>query len=264
MKAAKDREKQLHDPTIRKTFKEDLEPDWACGKNTKQVQWQLWRSRPWLLKFGSQFALWRRMSSMRAQRVCRECVGGLAGKGCGLFWIPGMLRDCARLPAVSLLLWALRPSRDDQSLCHVWFAHEARRECLRRTVPSLMIWETCGSMAVQEVQIGAATTVTRQDASVHLLFKCTNTTSKISILKSVGRIAGEIIALFLEDWQLARVVLSCRLDLVCQECARSVAGEPVAVYGSLSHLGRAVTVWRGVWRENLERRVAERRSGGRR
>ena len=40
--------------------------------------------------------------------------------------------------------------------------------------------------------------------------------------------------------------------------ARSVPGEPtVAVYGSLSHLGRAAAVRRGAWWENLDRRVAE-------
>ena len=62
--------------------------------------------------------------------------------------------------------------------------------------------------------------------------------------------SGEMVALFLEDWQVARVALSCHVarDLLCQEIQESVQREPtVAVFGSLSHLASAVTVWRGVW-----------------
>ena len=33
-------------------------------------------------------------------------------------------------------LWALLPSGDDQRMCHVWFAHDGRRECLSRIVTS--------------------------------------------------------------------------------------------------------------------------------
>ena len=54
----------------------------------------------------------------------------------------------------------------------------------------------------------------------------TNTTSTTSPLKSLGR-TGQVISLFLEDWEVGRVALSCHLsmDPSCQEMRDACRGE---------------------------------------
>ena len=69
-----------------------------------------------------------------------------------------------------------------------------------------------------------------------------HTTLKVSLLNSLGRIAqAKMVSLFLRDWELAQVALSCHmaLDLLCEAMKEACQESPV--YGSLSHLERSVT-----------------------
>ena len=73
-----------------------------------------------------------------------------------------------------------------------------------------------------------------------------NTTFQSLALEVIGQnSSGEMVSLFLWDWEFARVgiELLCGSGLVVPGNARKVPGKPtVTVYGSLSHLGRAVTL----------------------
>ena len=69
-------------------------------------------------------------------------------------------------------------------------------------------------MAAQRVRFGAATVLNGQE--VRILRPCSNTstTSEISLFKSLGRNrSSEVISLFLEDWEVGRVALSCHLSM---------------------------------------------------
>ena len=78
-----------------------------------------------------------------------------------------------------------------------------------------------------------------------LLGKGTSVAGHTTLKVSTGEVTGENWSLFLEDWELARVALSCLRPAVPGNA--NVPGEPtVTVYGSLSHLGRAVTARIGV------------------
>ena len=93
---------------------------------------------------------------------------------------------------------------------------------------------------VQGTLLGKATLVIAQKASVHLFMRCTKTTLNVALLKSLGR-AGQA------KWFVSFLRI-CGFVPTVPGNERSVPGVPtVTVYGSLSHLGRAVTVRRGVW-----------------
>ena len=63
---------------------------------------------------------------------------------------------------------------------------------------------------------------------------------------------GGLVHLFLEDWELARVALSCHLasDLLCQEFQEAwlllFLSPTVAATERFSHPGSAATVWSGM------------------
>ena len=74
--------------------------------------------------------------------------------------------------------------------------------------------------------------------------------------------SGEMVSLFLEDWELARVALSCHLapDLLCQEMQESCQGGPLSQCTEASQHGEECggTTWSGEL-QNFDRRLGRRR-----
>ena len=66
-------------------------------------------------------------------------------------------------------------------------------------------------MVAQKALFGAAAAMTGQEARVRLLSRITSTTSVTSLMKSLGKIGQVKWSLFLEDWDLGRVALSCHM-----------------------------------------------------
>ena len=67
-------------------------------------------------------------------------------------------------------------------------------------------------------------------ARAHLPLRSVSTTLKSSLLKSLGKVgSGEMVSLFLEEWELARVALSrhLALDFLCQELQEACLGSPL-------------------------------------
>ena len=106
---------------------------------------------------------------------------------------------------------------------------------IKASLSNCGIQETCGGMPAQIVLIGATTTVTGQEASVHLPLRYTDTTWKVSLLKQNW--SGEMVALFLEDWQLAPVALSCHPALECQGSSLSQCTEASLTLEGLQQYG---------------------------
>ena len=89
---------------IKKTFKEDLKPNWVCGKNTSKVRWQPWRRRQnaWEPPLNVQ-----KLSVHRS--LCFAYVLHVGGQCCwcnvpaeSVGWLSGSARCCgigARQPA---------------------------------------------------------------------------------------------------------------------------------------------------------------------
>ena len=96
---------------------------------------------------------------------------------------------------------------------------------------------------------GKATRVVGQKASVHLTVRCTSTMLNVALLKSFGRDwSSEVLSLFLE---VMGACAGCPDGPLVPRNGRCVPGKVTVtvftVYGRLSHFGKAVTVWRGVW-----------------
>ena len=104
--------------------------------------------------------------------------------------------------------WALHPSGDDQRMRFVLFKHDGRRNCFSSTSIS-------PGMAAHKALLGTATSVTGLGARVHLPTRCTNTTLKVPVLKSLDRIG--------QRW-------SCRvaLDHLCQEMQEACEESPLS------------------------------------
>ena len=87
----------------------------------------------------------------------------------------------------------------------------------------------------------------------------TTTTLKVSLLESLGQTwSGELVALFVEDWDLARAALSCHLapDLLCQ-CKKRVR---IALSRSVHRAHCVRSVWKIVsqWSERDKLRFSIR------
>ena len=83
-----------------------------------------------------------------------------------------------------------------------------------------LVWETNGKWAVQRVQCGRVKTNRGRKTKVCLLVALEKAMCATRRFTSSGCVGfGDKISLFLKDWELAKVALSCRmaLDMLCQE-----------------------------------------------
>ena len=93
-------------------------------------------------------------------------------------------------------------------------------------VGSRRLQETCGGTVALKALTGMATLSHGQTAKALLLLSSANATWSLALNAMGQDQSGEHVSLFLEDWELARVGLSCcvALNLLCQEMHGLAAG----------------------------------------
>ena len=245
MRAAKDREAKCYDPNHHKDNQDrnqsrlgvwEVHLKSPVAALAKVLECLVWNEGEPLPQVNGDEQFWSAKSLGRAD----------AGKGCGLFLILAMSWECARLPAAGTFRLSMGRKASSSSsssffffIFFVFFFFSSssssffmtKEPILRRTM----------------VAFGHDTPLEAEEYGEHNV-------GNVSLEVVKQGWSGWLVHLFLEDWELARVAVSCHLafDLLCQEmqvawqlwyCCQCCHCE------SLSYLGRAATVHEEVPKE---------------
>ena len=239
---------------------------WNCGKNTSKTRWRHWRRHyhvwriPGVGIWFHSFVVASPLSSQwlaafLARRFCERCGKGPVGKASGLTWTHGMFWVCAQHPASGThwgstgrvaTSFSSSSRRSPSSLQRQWclspsFPAETLKACALIGLHLMAAEGASGSSGSQLPDLGTAwrdgcPRSRGRDSDVDFwtegggapreeVYEHNNERRALEVIGQDW--SSEVVALFLDDGELARVALSCHMamDLLCQDMRDACWGE---------------------------------------